>query len=311
VTDNSPVGGRWSVITRPDGKKQWALDGHGIYSYTKDEKPGDAKGNKLDGAKWKQAARQAEAPIPMPNGFKITETMNYDGKVLQNADGKTIYTSDTDTKANVSTCNTECARTWEPVSAPRLAVPVGDFTVADRPDGMKQWAFKGKPLYTFAGDNQAGAVEGQGGKWHEVMMVRYYFPTDVKVEEHAKFGPMLTNLKGMTLYARDQHRFTLAGGSHDDRVAMRGKPATGVKIGTKGCENECLKDFTPFTASASAQPWGDWNIVTRADGTKQWSYRGYPLYTFNGDKKEGDAIAHDMYQLTDGTTGLFWRVALP
>jgi predicted lipoprotein with Yx(FWY)xxD motif len=287
------------------------LDGKAVHSYVKDEKPGDAKGNKAEGAKWMQAVRKAEPPIPMPNGFKITETMAFDGKVLQNAEGKTIYTSDADTKPNVSSCDVVCARTWEPLSAPRLAVPVGDFTVASRPDGMKQWAYKGKPLYTFAGDTAPGETHGEGAKWHEVMMVRYYFPSDVKVEEHAKFGPMLTTLNGMTLYARDQHRFTLAGGSHDDRMAMRGKPSTGVKIGTKGCTDACLKEFTPFKAAANAQPWGDWNIVTREDGTHQWTYRGYPLYTYNADKKQGDAIAHDMYELTDGTTGLFWRVALP
>ena len=313
VTTDVAVGGPWTVVTRPDGKKQWALDGKAVHSYAKDEKPGEAKGNKAEGSKWMQAVRKPDAPIPMPNGFKITETMNYDGKVLQNALGKVIYTSDADTKPNMSACNTECTRTWEPVSAPRLGVPIGDFTVADRPDGMKQWAFKGKPLYTYAFDAKPGEVEGEGegGKWHEVMMVRYYFPSDVKVQDHAKFGPMLATVSGQTLYARDQHRFTLAGGSHDDRVAMRGKPSTGVKIGVNGCVDDCLKEFTPLKASANAAPWGDWTITTRPDGVHQWAYRGYPLYTYNTDKKPGDAIAHDMYQLTDGTTGLFWRVALP
>lgn len=310
VTDATPAAGRWSVVTRPDGKKQWALDGKAVHGYSKDEKPGDAKGNKAEGAKWMQAARKADDPIPMPNGLKITETMNFDGKVLVNAEGRTLYTSANDTKPNMSACNTECTRTWEPLSAPRLAVPIGDFTVADRPDGMKQWAFKGKPLYTYAHDTP-GLAKGEDAKWHQVMMVRYYVPGDVEVRDHAKYGPMLTTKDGITLYARDAHRFTLAGGSHDDRVAMRGKPATGVKIGVNGCVDECLKEFKPLAAGPTAAPWGDWNIVTRPDGSHQWSYRGYPLYTYVVDKKPGDTVAHDMYELTDGTTGLFWRVALP
>ena len=313
VTGAEPVSGKWSVVAREDGAKQWALDGKPLHTYTKDEKPGDAKGNKAEGGKWMQAVRKPDAPIPMPNGIKVTETMNYDGKVMVDARGMTLYISDADTKPNMSTCGAECSRTWEPLSAPRLAVPIGDFTVADRPDGMKQWAFRGKPLYTYVGDAKPGEVQGNGvgGKWHQALMMRYYFPTDVKIQDHAKYGPMLTTVGGQTLYARDAHRFTLAGGSHDDRMAMRGKVSTGVKIGTSGCVENCLKDFTPLKAAANATAWGDWSVVKRTDGTMQWSYRGYPLYTYNTDKKPGDTVAHDMYELTDGTTGLFWRVALP
>ena len=35
---------------------------------------------------------------------------------------------------------------------------------------MSQWAYKGKPLYFFAGDAKAGDVNGdkQGGVWHVI-----------------------------------------------------------------------------------------------------------------------------------------------
>ncbi|MBY0510425.1 MAG: hypothetical protein K2P94_09750 [Rhodospirillaceae bacterium] len=128
---------------------------------------------------------------------------------------------------------------------------------------------------------------------------------------HDKHGPMLATASGMTLYARDNHRFTLAGGSHDDRNALRGEPGVGRKIGVKGCEGECLAEWTPLKATAASQPWGEWNVVTRPDGSHQWAYRGFPLYTYTGDKKPGDAVGHDVYQLTSGNNGLFWRVALP
>ena len=36
-----------------------------------------------------------------------------------------------------------------------------------RDDGTKQWAYKGKPLYTFARDTKAGDATGDGkGPWH-------------------------------------------------------------------------------------------------------------------------------------------------
>ena len=42
------------------------------------------------------------------------------------------------------------------------------FLIVKRDDGTSQWAFKGMPLYFFAGDAKAGDVNGdnQGGVWH-------------------------------------------------------------------------------------------------------------------------------------------------
>lgn len=37
--------GAWSVITRADGKMQWAYKGHPLYTWKKDQKPGDTTGN--------------------------------------------------------------------------------------------------------------------------------------------------------------------------------------------------------------------------------------------------------------------------
>ncbi len=45
----------------------------------------------------------------------------------------------------------------------------GDWTIIDRTDGTKQWAYKGKPLYTFVQDKKPGDMTGDGkanGAWH-------------------------------------------------------------------------------------------------------------------------------------------------
>ncbi len=42
---NSVASGRFSVITRLDNSKQWALDGKPLYKWFKDKKPGDTTGN--------------------------------------------------------------------------------------------------------------------------------------------------------------------------------------------------------------------------------------------------------------------------
>jgi predicted lipoprotein with Yx(FWY)xxD motif len=36
-------------------------------------------------------------------------------------------------------------------------------------------------------------------------------------------------------------------------------------------------------ASPLTQPWDDWSVVDRRDGTFQWEYKGKLLYTFHGD----------------------------
>ena len=53
-----------------------------------------------------------------------------------------------------------------------------------------------------------------------------------------------------------------------------------------------------FGASASA----DWTIVTRDDGSKQWAYKGKPLYTWVKDQKAGDKTG-------DGFANNAWHTA--
>ena len=37
--------GYWSVVTRPDGVRQWAYRNFPLYTYVDDKNPGDANGN--------------------------------------------------------------------------------------------------------------------------------------------------------------------------------------------------------------------------------------------------------------------------
>jgi predicted lipoprotein with Yx(FWY)xxD motif len=309
---DAKAGGDWSIIARDDASKQWAYKGKPLYTFVKDEKPGEAKGQNLMNV-WRAATYDPLMKLSASPGITVRETFAVDGQVLTDPRGMTLYMSDADKTPNISVCNAACARTWIPLAAPRLGVPVGDFSIAERPDGMKQWAYKGKPLYTYAGDVRIGDANGDGvdPAWRQAMVVRYFLPPHVQVRHHPKHGAMLATASGMTLYARDNHRFTLAGGSHDDRNALRGDPNVGRKIGVQGCDGECLGEWAPLKADAASQPWGEWNVVTRPDGSHQWAYRGFPLYSHVGDKTPGDAIGHDIYQLTSGNNGLFWRVALP
>jgi predicted lipoprotein with Yx(FWY)xxD motif len=106
-------------------------------------------------------------------------------------------------------------------------------------------------------------------------------PAGVQVQKSAAGTTVLADAKGMTLYtfAKD-----MAGMSH--------------------CAGPCAQNWPPLAAAADAKPIGDWTIVAREDGTKQWAYKGMPLYTWIKDTKPGDATGEGMAMGA-------WRVAVP
>ncbi|ARP99291.1 COG4315 family predicted lipoprotein [Pseudorhodoplanes sinuspersici] len=90
------------------------------------------------------------------------------GKVLTDEKGMTLYIFDKDT-AGKSVCNGPCATNWPPLMAGGDAQDQGPYTVIVRDDGSKQWAYKGKPLYTWIKDTKPGDITGDGvanNTWH-------------------------------------------------------------------------------------------------------------------------------------------------
>jgi predicted lipoprotein with Yx(FWY)xxD motif len=80
-------------------------------------------------------------------------------------DGKPLYTFARDTTPGKSMCNGGCATAWPPLAADAAAKDDGDWTVVTRDDGSKMWAYKGKPLYTFARDTAGAAATGVSAAW--------------------------------------------------------------------------------------------------------------------------------------------------
>jgi predicted lipoprotein with Yx(FWY)xxD motif len=76
---------------------------------------------------------------------------------------------------------------------------------------------------------------------------------------------VLTNSAGMTLYTFDKD----AGGKST-------------------CNGPCAANWPPLMAGGDAKAAGDWSIVTRDDGAKQWAYKGKPVYLWAKDTKPGD-----------------------
>lgn len=91
---------------------------------------------------------------------------------------------------------------------------------------------------------------------------------------------VLTNAAGMTLYTFDKD---------------------GAGSGKSECNGPCATNWPPLLAAADAKASGEYTIITRNDGAKQWAYKGKPLYLWIKDTKPGDRSG-------DGFNNA-WRVA--
>jgi predicted lipoprotein with Yx(FWY)xxD motif len=91
--------------------------------------------------------------------------------VLTTVKGRTLYSLSAETNGRFI-CTGTCLSTWHPLVVPAGIKPKGPVKLStiERPDGRTQVAFKGRPLYSFAGDSKAGDVGGEGikdvGTWH-------------------------------------------------------------------------------------------------------------------------------------------------
>ncbi len=61
-----------------------------------------------------------------------------------------------------------------------------------------------------------------------------------------------------------------------------------VGDGKSNCNGPCATNWPPLLAGETDKGTGDYSIVTRADGRKQWAFKGKPLYYWVKDTKPGD-----------------------
>ena len=69
--------------------------------------------------------------------------------------------------------------------------------------------------------------------------------------------------------------------------------------GKSMCNGKCAENWPPLVADGAAS--GDFSVITRDDGKKQYAYKGKPLYYWSKDQKPGDKTG-------DGVNNV-WHVA--
>ncbi len=89
------------------------------------------------------------------------------GSYLASGTGFTLYTYTKDVpNSGASACYSSCASNWPAFYAPNFTLAPGlnasEFSTITRTGGELQLAYKGWPLYFFAGDGKPGAINGNG-----------------------------------------------------------------------------------------------------------------------------------------------------
>lgn len=171
-------------VVRTDGSKQLTVDGWPMYRYAKDTAPGQTNGQGVGGT-WfasapdgKKAAANADSPAVAEPADAAGLSVRKDaelGDIVVDKRGMTVYRFTQDSAWPMKTaCTGDCLKKW-PVVAPVSknsveGVTKKGFVTFDRPDGIKQQTIDCWPIYTFAGDEKPGDVNGQGvgGTWFAV-----------------------------------------------------------------------------------------------------------------------------------------------
>jgi predicted lipoprotein with Yx(FWY)xxD motif len=218
------------------------------------------------------------------NGLKTADAGAL-GKIVTTAQGMTLYRFDKDTnQPPKSGCEAACVQTWPPATLTDDAALEGvDKSIVgsiDRPDGIKQLTISGWPMYTYSKDAKAGDTTGEavGGTWwaaaangtraKDKITPAAPGTTVVRGMDVKPFGKIATDSNGFTLYRFDKDT---------------------VNPSVSNCNGDCAKTWPPVKAEDNIVAEGvDKSLVgsiTRADGTKQLTLGGWPMYKYIKDTK--------------------------
>lgn len=238
-------------------------------------------------------AREEELDAGPAPDLRWMRTPRFDGYLTDGA-GEPLYMFIGDIPgSDESACLDACASAWPPFDAvaSRVSAELDRALVSrfHRQDGAWQITYKGYPLYRRA--SEAGKLEVTGdnvdGRW---FVARDYLAfmrsarTFAPAGGSGTSGPFLTDGFGRTLY-----------------VCLDDTPATVLNAASSSCDGACLARRPAFSPSDVARPTDlpssldatQLQAFERTDGTRQFMYRGWPLYYFSGDAAVGATEGHN------------------
>jgi predicted lipoprotein with Yx(FWY)xxD motif len=298
TADAKPVGD-FTIVQRKDGRQQWAYRGYALYYSVLDSRAGEVNGGST-------RSRRVDAPVlrvpvgpppAVPPAFAVKTHAT--GRLIVTDAGYSVYTWDGDAR-NKSNCDEQClGEEWMPVAAGQAAVAQGEWGVIARLPGLRQWTFRGKPLYTHVFDRRISSLEGSDVPgWHNVYTQRNPDPPAEFTIQDTRSGQVLADKSGKTLYL-----YNCADDSRD-QLGCDDPSTTQIYrliICGNGDADRCLKTWpyalAPLKAKSTSLVWGTawidartghWAQPSAPGAVHVWTFRDRPLYTFAGDEKPGD-----------------------
>lgn len=207
------------------------------------------------------------------------------GPFLTDTNGRTLYYFANDT-AQKSNCTGQCLVLWPPFSVSNVTVPAdlraADFGQITTASGTNQITYKGWPLYYYSGDQAKGETKGQG-------LQDIWFIAPVPF-----YNILLMNNPQKRLYLSDVNGRALYTYKNDAKGTATNDPES-------KCEGTCLTNWEIFNQQQVVFPsllkGTDFKSFTRTDGQTQLSYKGSPLYLYDGDVQSGDVKGDNLNNL--------------
>ena len=290
--------GKWTIVDRKDGSRQWAYDEQPLYTSVRDSEAGDVLGGTTRRYGGDSPANRIPLapPSKVPPGFAVKTTTV--GRLLTNDKNYSVYAYEADT-TDASLCDLECTRTWKPVPAPAIARATGEWSTLERSPGVRQWVFRGKPLYTYVVDQHSWSQEGSDVVgWSNVYTQMAPPVPDSFTVQDTLAGEVLADARGMTIYTYscgDDSADQLSCDHPDDTQVYRLAMCGGGDI------EKCLQHWAYAQArDGAASDSSAWRVVRIDPDTgrfaaaeqpgafRVWAYRDRPVYTYGGDQQPGD-----------------------
>jgi predicted lipoprotein with Yx(FWY)xxD motif len=296
--DAKPAG-KWTIIARKDGTKQWVYDDYPVYTSSLDHRQGDVLGGtKIEKAGGSGVVRTPIGPPPdIPP--ELTMVAFGTGHMLVDHKGYSVYYSDAD-GPNKSNCDAKCLQKWKPVEAPDIATARGEWSIVVLSSGIKQWAFRKHLLYTYTPDLHSHSLIGSDVPgWHNVYTQRALPPPSSFTVQDSRIGQVLADANGKTVYvyncsddaldqqscdnpdAPQEYRLAICGNG-DPQVCRDTFPYLAAKPGDKS-------ESRLWTVMAIDPNTGHRAAANQSDAVYVWAYRARPVYTYVNDHKPGDA----------------------
>jgi predicted lipoprotein with Yx(FWY)xxD motif len=295
--DAKPIG-EFTIVTRKDGKKQWAYGGYALYTSVLDKRPGQVNGGTTRARGYDSPIMRVPVgpPADVPRAFTVTTVAT--GQILTTSSGLSVYSWDGD-KRGKSNCLADCLTQWTPVPAGDFAVSHGEWGAIERSPGVKQWVFRGMPLYTRILDRRVHSLAGSDVRgWNNVYVQKNPTPPAEFSVHDARIGQVLADKDGKTVYlytcdddALDQLACDHPSTTQAYRLAICGKGDAAR------CNNTWRYVLAPKSAKSKSLIWspvwidpqtGHFAAANASGALYVWAFRDRPVYTFARDENAGD-----------------------